>query len=213
MNVWQDNRTNRLGRAAGNIVLRELPPAGQQVERLNGTTFTKDNLMLVCRVAGRGYLGSVDRHWCNLSRREHEARLETARRLGKSLVYLFITVRSAKSIELDYWPIPAEVIGRLLTELPVAASGQTPLHITERERVHRIGEHDVTEFHHTAALSRHDRMLIKRAQLGGGEQTRATARAPVRRRATPPEDAPMIVNVRHGAHCYIGVARLAVDGD
>jgi hypothetical protein len=207
---WRDNRSRPIGQIAGNVVLRDLEQAGDPIRRDVGTTFASDVTVYVCRTSRRSYLRSPELHWCNLSRRQQRREADAARRRGQALAYVFITVTPSEQFTIDYWTVPGDLMGRVLAELPVKRSKQSCVRVFDVDGTHRIGEYDVTPFHHVAALTRRDRMLLKRAQLGDTQGVRAPMRP------APPahaENQPMIVQIIRGAQRFVGVARLATDGD
>jgi hypothetical protein len=212
MNEWVDRRSGALGRLAGNIVLRHLEKEGRPIRREKGTIFANPQHLLVGRTAKRTYLHARERHWFNLSMREHRAASEAARRNGLALHYLLIATTLGRRPSIDYWLVAGEFVGRILHELGRRGAEQAALRITEDDGRHILNGVDVTDVHQAVPLSRRERALLRGADEGADEATECAAPTATRALA-PAQDAPddqaMIFQAALGRQRWVGVARLA----
>ncbi len=112
LDIWKDSRSGPTGCLAGNLVLAHIQRAVKKnMVHEKGTTFSTEACIYVCRVCTTDhYLQTDQLHFCNMSK----AQYENARKYGKRVVFLFISVIGRT---IHYWEVPARVVGTSLAKL------------------------------------------------------------------------------------------------
>ena len=154
ISLWNDGRSGEAGCAAGNMVLGHLANTGVAFRKVRGTTFESPESIWIGRVcATDSYLSPGVSHWANISFDQHRELMADAAANHRSLIYLFITAMELPA-SVHYWRVPGEIIDRTLSEHAKAHRGAVyGMHIVEAHGRYRIGQHDVTEYHHSVPLN------------------------------------------------------------
>jgi len=143
---WNDGRSGKSGRVAGNLVLDHLDPSGTRISHLKGTVFADSQNCWIGRVvADDSYLSSGVAHWANISADQQLQLVHEAKEEGRKLYYLFITAHT-KMNTVRYWQVPAEVLVRELIRRSKNDQGDVlGLHISCRDGGYLLGEEDVSD--------------------------------------------------------------------
>lgn len=146
LKAWTDQRSGKLGRAAGNQVLSHLSDDFGAIEHIKGTIFRSPSHIIVGRVcAYDDYLQNKVAHFCNMSTTQVEANKAAAQEDRRKLVFLFITVGKTA---IDYWVIPSRVVeDRLKTLTPKPNSTTCFLRVTETGGRFYLGSANITRYH------------------------------------------------------------------
>ncbi len=142
--VWQDKRSKLSGCLVGNKVLGHVKLPSETIVHEKGTVFkfrngkTRKSRTFIGRIAGQEYLAGNIRHFANISRSQHNAF-----KGSPNVFYLFITV-SGK--EINYWPMPYDVISKVLRKLPVKSDSSSFLRIHEEDKRFIAHGIDITRY-------------------------------------------------------------------
>ena len=142
--VWKDNRSGRLGRKAGNLVLSRVQRVEKEpIMHEKGTIFSTAHKVFVARVCSTtSYLQAGIVHFCNMSRDQHRS----LRRYRKQTVYLFITVQDGY---IHYWTVPGKIVASVMARLtPKPNTSTCFLRITEEDGKFFLGGSNISKFHH-----------------------------------------------------------------
>ena len=147
-NEWQDQRSGPRGCIAGNLVLEHIQGSGEDFKRLKGTVFISNDRLVIGRICTETYLTGDWVHICNLTKGHHKSmKAEAGNRVTE---YLFITLRND---EIHYWPIPHQVISRILSKAPVKPSDSASiLRIKCQDGKYTMLGKDVTQYHKVMLL-------------------------------------------------------------
>lgn len=183
MKRWTDGRSGESGRYAGNLVLDQIDPAGNQISKHKGTVFVDSHRCWVGRVvADDAYLMKGVLHWANISADQHRELLQFARETQRVLLYLFVTAHP-DSRTVRFWQVPAAVLNRELKRRGKDGHGFVlGLHISDRAGRHMLGEEDVTEHFTESAIDAASTVELSLAVRNDREKKeRAEASPPIDR--------------------------------